>query len=420
VEKHIPKIVVLGTGFGGLEAAFYLRQRLGKSVHITVVSKSDSFLFKPNTIYVPFGKPPERYVIPLRDAFEKREVKFVHAEVKGVEPGEKSVLTSEGTVDYDYLVIATGAALSSREAPGLEEHGQEIWSLDGMVELRGAYDKMAKTAEKGTKQRVLFVVPPKNGCSGPLYEIVLMMDTDLRRKGVRESVELVYTTYEGSFIQAFGPRLHEVVESEFSERGITGRTSAVIENIEAGRAQFTDGSSESFDLLIGVPAYKAALTYDSLPSDERGYLKVDEATRQVEDNEDIYAVGDAGNFPIKQAFLAMLQADAAAEHIAQRVQHERPTAGFDPVSLCIMEQLDKATFAQAPLRLTGDPDLPVAIREEDMDKYVVGTGQVWRVGKKLLGTVLPARFKAGRPFHAGLTWDAIDAGLKVMSGAFAD
>jgi hypothetical protein len=85
-----------------------------------------------------------------------------------------------------------------------------------------------------------------------------------------------------------------------------------------------------------------------------------------------------------------------------------------------MEQFDKAAFSQVPLRLTGDPTLPVAVRDDAQDRYRVGSGSIWRLGKKMLGAAIPARFGAGRPFHAGATWSVMEVGLKVMSAAFAD
>ena len=84
-----------------------------------------------------------------------------------------------------------------------------------------------------------------------------------------------------------------------------------------------------------------------------------------------------------------------------------------------MEQFDRATFAQVPLRLTGVPERPVEIRTEDEHLYRVGTSPLWRLGKKLLGVYLPWRFKAGEPFHAGLPWDAMELGLAAMSRLFA-
>lgn len=85
-----------------------------------------------------------------------------------------------------------------------------------------------------------------------------------------------------------------------------------------------------------------------------------------------------------------------------------------------MEQFDKATFAQVPLRLTGDPALPVVVREDAFELYRVGSGPIWRIAKKMLGAAIPLRFTSGRPFHAGASWAVMEAGVKMMAGAFSD
>jgi NADH dehydrogenase FAD-containing subunit len=418
--QAVPRVVVLGAGFGGLEAAFYLRKRLGKRAAITVVSPSDRFLFKPNTIYIPFGKAPEELLLDLRPVFARRHIEFVQGTADGVEPTAKQVKVASAAVPYDYLVVATGAAMRASEIPGLAEHANTIWTPDEMAKLGGSLQDLLKRAASGAKSRVLFLVPPNNKCSGPLYEMVMMLDTWLRRQRVRDSIELGFTTYEGHYIQAFGPRLHEVVSREFAERGITGKAQMIVRNVERDRALYADGTSAPFDLLVSFPPYVAAQRFVTLPSDDRGFLRADVQTRQVADHPEVYAAGDAGDFPVKQAFLALLQADTVGEHIAERVLGEDATAKFDPVSMCIMEQFDKATFAQVPLRLTGDPSLPVAVREDALDRYRVGSGGVWRVGKKMLGAAIPERFGAGRPFHAGATWALMEAGLAVMKSAFTD
>lgn len=84
-----------------------------------------------------------------------------------------------------------------------------------------------------------------------------------------------------------------------------------------------------------------------------------------------------------------------------------------------MGQFDKATFAQAPLRLTGRPELPVEVRPRDVGMYKVGASPIWRVGKKLLGVYLPWRLSNGNPFHAGLPWQGMDLGLKIMAATLA-
>lgn len=82
--------------------------------------------------------------------------------------------------------------------------------------------------------------------------------------------------------------------------------------------------------------------------------------------------------------------------------------------------LDKATFAQVPVEVTGDPDSPVRVRPGADDDYKVGTSPIWRVGKKMLGFSVPMRIHAGEPFHAGAAWQAMDVGIKAMSGMLAD
>jgi sulfide:quinone oxidoreductase len=163
----------------------------------------------------------------------------------------------------------------------------------------------------------------------------------------------------------------------------------------------------------------AAVPFEGLPSDDRGFIATELASRQVVGHPDIYAVGDAADFPVKQAFLAFLQADAAAEHVAAEILDSEPTLQFDPISMCVMEEYDTATFAQVPLQLVGLSEKSVEVRADGNGMYRVGSSPLWRVGKKMLGLYLPWRFGAGEPFHAGLPWQGMEVGLKVMSRVLA-
>lgn len=414
-----PKILVLGGGFGGLESAFYLRMKLGLRADISIISDRDKFLFKPNTIYIPFGLAPEKLLVDVRGPARRRGINFVQARVHEVDPEAKIVRANGLTLGYDFLVIATGAGMRPEEIPGLPENALTIWTPEEMLRLREAYGRLLEKARAGQRQGVLFLVPPNNKCSGPLYEMVFMLDTWLRRQKVRSHVDITWSTYENSFIQAFGPRLHEVVTAEFARRGITGHTQYVVDKVERGAVTYKNGQTLPYDLLISFPPYVAATPYPSLPSDDRGFIAADIATRQVVGHPDVYVAGDAGDFPVKQAFLAFLQADAVADHIASRIVGTKEAHPFVPVSMCVMEQFDRATFAQVPLHLTGVPERPVEVLAEDSRLYKVGSGAAWRLGKKLLGLYLPWRFGAGQPFHAGLPWKGMELGLKVMSNLMA-
>jgi len=413
------RVVVLGGGFGGLEAAFLLKMLAQDKVELTLVSDRDHFLFKPNTIYIPFGLPPERLQIPLTEPARQGRIRFIQAKAHEIDPERKLVSVDGRQVPYDYLIVATGAGMRPEEIPGLREHALSIWTVEEMLALRRALGQLLEAARQGERRRVLFLVPPNNKCSGPLYEIVFMLDTWLRRQRVRERVAITWSTYEAGYIQAFGPRLDAVVAEEFARRGITGYKGYVVDHVEPGEVRYSNGERLPYDLLISFPPYVAATPFPGLPADDRGFLQTELGTRQLVGHPDIYVVGDAGDFPVKQAFLAFLQADAAAEHLAARIVGKGQPKPFDPISMCVMEQFDRATFAQVPLRLTGNLERPVEVRPDADGLYRVGSSPLWRLGKKLLGLYLPWRFRTAKPFHAGAPWAAMELGLKLMSRLLA-
>ncbi len=415
-----PRIVVLGGGFGGLESLFYLKHVLHDRAQLTLVTDRPHFVFKPNTIYIPFGESPDKYEVDLTSPLRKQSIELFQATVQSLDPAANTVETDRGPVGYDYLVVATGAKMRPQEVPGLAEHAVTVWTSADMLVLRERIARIVERAKEGQRSQVLFLVPPNNRCSGPLYEMVCMLETYLHRQHCRDAVELVFATKENAFIEAFGPRLNTVVAEEFQERKIAGYTRHVVSEVEPERVRFENGAEFSYDLLVSFPPYVAASHYPALPSDERGFIGVDPSTRRVNGQERIFAVGDAGNFPIKQAFLALLQGDAAGDHIAAEVLHKKAEVDFVPMSMCVMEQFDKAVFAQVPLRYTGDAQQPVAVDLADEDHYKVGVSPLWRVGKSALGFYLPWRFGAGKPFHAGFAWNMMDLGLKAMSRVMAD
>ena len=287
-----------------------------------------------------------------------------------------------------------------------------------MLRLREAFQRLAERGRAGQRQKLLFVIPANNRCPGPVYELVMMVDTWLRQQGAREPVEITWTTFEEGFIQAFGPRLNTLVTGEFDERGIQGFKNLIVTAVEPGAVQYQNGQRLPYDVLVTLPPYVAGTSYTALPADDRGFIQVEPDSRRVRGQDRVFAVGDAADFPIKQGFLAMLQADAAADHLAAEVLGGQPKVSYVPTSMCVMEQFDKATYAQVLLRYTDDPTRPVAVDAES-DYYRVGSYRVWRVAKRLLGRYLSWRFSSGRPFHAGLAWNTMEFGVKGMAKVFA-
>jgi sulfide:quinone oxidoreductase len=246
--KH--RVLVLGGGFGGLETAFSLRKLVGSATSITVVSDLDHFYFKPNSIYIPFGLDPAKLRVPLDRPMRRKGIELIQARARGIDPEARRVETEHSELDYDFLVIATGAGMRAEEIPGLPEHAHGTWTAEDMLRLGQAFTELAEAARSGERRRVLFLVPPNNKCAGPLYEIVLMLDTWLGKHGAAGKAEITWTTYEPTFIHAFGPRLHDVVAEEFDRRGISGHTGYVVQEVLPDVVRYQNGESLAYDLLV--------------------------------------------------------------------------------------------------------------------------------------------------------------------------
>ena len=275
-----PRVVVVGGGFAGLESLFYLKHKLHDKADLTLVSGEPEFLFKPNIIYVPFGESPDKFRIDLRKPLEKQHIEFVQGHVDQIDPANRMVAASGKEVSYDYLVVATGAKMRADEIPGLAEHSNTVWTPDDMLKLRAQIEWAKERADEKQRTRFVFLVPPNNKCSGPLYEMVLMLDTHLRRQKIRESVDLIYATKEESFIEAFGPRLNTVVTDEFRQRNIEGHKGFVVTGVEPNRIAFQNGETLSFDVLVSFPPYIASTAFADLPTDNRNFIHVDHETRR--------------------------------------------------------------------------------------------------------------------------------------------
>jgi sulfide:quinone oxidoreductase len=125
------RIAVLGAGFGGLELSTLLSESMGAQVDVTLIDKSDSFVFGYSKLDVMFGRTTFDAVrLPYRN-FVKPGVRFLQQTVTSIDPLERRVTTSAGTYDADYLVVALGADYDLTATPGLVEGGEEFYSVAG-------------------------------------------------------------------------------------------------------------------------------------------------------------------------------------------------------------------------------------------------------------------------------------------------
>jgi sulfide:quinone oxidoreductase len=412
-----PRIVVVGGGFAGLEAAFTLRERLGPRSRITIVSDETVFTFRPDTVYVPFGGDPVALTFSIVEPTRRQQIPLIASRVQDIDPASRQLNLHGEEMEYDVAVLATGASMRLRDVPGLAEHGILLWKPNTTLPLRWALRDLRRDVLRGREMTVALLVPPGNLWSGPLYELTLMLETWLRRQKIRDRVRIELVTHEPAFADALGPRMHAEIERAFTRRGIGARTGARVVEVHERVLRHADGRTTEFDLLIALPPYESSARFESLPVDGRGFVRVERDTGRVAGLDDVYVIGDAADFPVKQAHLAIGQADAAAEAIVAGMEARAPRFGFRPTAMFVLEQLDRATYAEVPLATDAEGGLAVAA---DTSTYRVTTSPLWRVGKRALFHQVMRRFQAGLPIHDGVRWMGLDVTRRLMVGAIAD
>ena len=186
-------VVVLGAGIAGVPAAYALKTRLGPQGRVTVVSDRDYFHFVPSNPWVAMGwRDPADIAFPIEPYLSERGIKFVCSAVQAILP-EKSQLALENgqTLDYDFLLIASGVEGDFEEVPGLAAHTQSVLNLEQAKKALAAYKEFVK-------QPGPIVIGAVQGSSilGPVYEYAFLVDADLKRRNVRARAAITLVTPE--------------------------------------------------------------------------------------------------------------------------------------------------------------------------------------------------------------------------------
>ncbi|MBK7136656.1 MAG: NAD(P)/FAD-dependent oxidoreductase [Rhodocyclales bacterium] len=296
-------IVIMGAGLGGLPAAFEMKEALRKEDRVTVVSNSTTFHFVPSNPWVAVDwRKREDIELDLATILGRKGIAFSAAGVKRVHP-EKSQLElgDGGTLDYDYLVIATGPKLAFEEVEGLgpDGHSHSICHVDHAVAAERAWGEFVK--DPG---HVVVGAVQGASCFGPAYEYAAIMDTDLRRRKIRDRVPMTFVTAE-PYIGHLGlggvGDSKGLLESAFRDRHIKWICNARTTKVEAGRMHVTEHNDDGtpkkehvldFKYSMMLPAFKgidAVFGIEGL-TNPRGFILIDPQQRNPKFR-NIYAVG---------------------------------------------------------------------------------------------------------------------------------
>jgi len=326
------RVVVLGAGFGGLELATVLSEALGDDVDVTLIDKSDAFVFGYSKLDVMFGRTTLDAVrLAYRD-IAKPGVRFVQETITAIDPEARCVTTDGGVHEGDFLVVALGADYDLAATPGLADGANEFYSVAGAQRL----GELLPAFSQG--RAIVGVCGAPFKCPPAPSEAALLLHDHLSARGVRAGCEI-------SLVMPFSlpvppsPDTSVALLAAFAERGIEFVPGRRVSSIDpAGRvAVLDDGSELPFDLFLGVPKHRAPDVVVASGMTEDGYVPVDPKTLQTR-FPGVYAVGDVATIGVPKAgvFSEGAARVVAAALIATLRGDEQPSP-YDGLGSCYIE-----------------------------------------------------------------------------------
>jgi len=302
------RVLVLGAGFGGLELCTTLSEALGDGAEVTLIDKSDGFVFGFSKLDVMFGRAsPDAVRMSYRD-ISKPGVRVLRETITAIDPEARRVTTDAGVHEADTLVVALGADYDMDATPGLAEGGNEFYSVAGAERLAGIIPSFSQG------HVVIGVCGAPFKCPPAPSECALLLHDELTSRGVRESCQISFVIPLGTPVPP-SPETSAALIDEFAKRDIALIAGRRVASLDPGRsvAVLDDGTELAFDLFLGVPKHRAPDVVIDSGMTEDGYIPVDSATLETR-FPGVYAVGDVATAGVPKAGVF---AEGAARVVAQ-------------------------------------------------------------------------------------------------------
>lgn len=371
-------IVIMGAGLGGMPAAYELRALLGPEHRITVVNATDYFQFVPSNPWVAVGwREREQITLPIAPYLERKDIAFIAKAVTQIDaPANRLTLLGGDTLDYDYLVITTGPKLSFDEVPGagpLRPDGgggftHSVCNVDHAQAFFADYQKFLDNPGP-----VVIGAMPGASCFGPAYEFAFILDTDLRKRKLRNKVPITYVSsepYVGHLGLGGVGDSKSMLESEMRNRDMKWITNAKTTRVEDGKlftTQLDDLGNVykehevPFKLAMMLPAFKGVDAVAAVPNlcNPRGFVLIDEFQRSKA-YRNIFSAGVCVAIPPVEAtpvptgtpktgYMIESMVGAIAQNIADELAGKTPEAKGTWNAICLADMGDTgAAFVALP------------------------------------------------------------------------
>jgi sulfide:quinone oxidoreductase len=342
-------VVIVGGGTGGTVLANDLADRLepeldAGDVRVTLINDDPDHVYKPVWLYVPFGlRETDDGRRPLSELVDDAiDLQIDRVSDIDTESQQLHFGGSSPSIDYDYLVLATGSTLEPGQIPGLAEGGYNYYSESGATTLR------EELLEFTQGELVLSVIGTPHMCPAAPLEFVFMADDWFRERGLREGVEITYT-YPIQRVHG-NPHIAEWAQPIMDDRGINVETFFNAESVdpETGTITSMEGTDLEYDLLVTIPPHAGIDLIEEAGLGEDGWVDVDKHTLEAEAAENVYALGDTADTGVPSAgSVAHYQAGVVGQRLASEFRGRPPTATYDGKTLCFIETgMDAASFVE--------------------------------------------------------------------------
>lgn len=322
------RILILGGGFAGITAAEELSIGLSHDHEITVVSASRRFTFFPALVPLVFGDlVPEEIRADLVPKLHERKVRFIEGEVLDIDPVSRSVRIAgddlDGSINYDYLVIAVGRRLATETISGFFEFAHHLLGVNAALRFKQAISEFRSGS-------IVVGLCAGSSLPIPVCESALAL-ANRYRQAISENAVSVSAVFPETLERAFaGTGLFRHLEEDLQRNGIRLIENFTIERVENQNLTANDSRGLHYDLLMLVPPFRGQTAVRSLfpQNDSLGFARVN-SRMQVEGHERIYAAGDIIELPGPRfGYMAMRQARVAAGNIILELNGKDPSVEY--------------------------------------------------------------------------------------------
>jgi NADH dehydrogenase len=352
------RVVIVGGGFGGLSAAL----RLGRApVEVTLVDRCNYHLFQPLLYQVATGTlSPANIASPLRNILKRhKNTRVLLAEATGIDAANRRVILSDGSIEYDTLIVSTGSSHQYFGHDDWEEFARGLKTVEDATDMRRRILLAFETAERETDPEKLraymtFVIvgggPTGAELAGALAEIA----RDTLRRDFRNidpsQARIILVEGTDRVLPVYPPKLSEAARKMIERLGVIVRTGAMVTDVKKESVTVREGDrTETIPTrtvlwaagVLGSPLGRIVAQETGATIDKAGRVSV-EPDLTVAGYPEIYVIGDLANFvhqtgkPLPGvAQPAIQEGRYVAEAIARRLRGEksRPFHYFDKGNL---------------------------------------------------------------------------------------